>query len=149
MTTTRTLGRSGISVSALGFGCWAIGGPYTQHGNPTGWGVVDDSESIAAIHRALDLGVTFFDTADVYGCGHSERVVGKALQGRDDVVIATKFGYAYDETAKTATESDPTPDYIRKACDASLRRLGRETVDLYQFHLGAYPIEDVDPVIDT
>ena len=146
---TRTLGRSGIAVSALGFGSWAIGGPYTQHGSPTGWGPVDDSESVAAIHRALDLGVTFIDTADVYGCGHSERVVGKAIQGRDDVVVATKFGYAYDEAAKTASESDPTPAYIKSACEASLRRLGREVIDLYQFHLGGYPVEDVDPILET
>jgi aryl-alcohol dehydrogenase-like predicted oxidoreductase len=76
----RSLGRSGIDVSALGFGCWAIGGPWsTPSGEPLGWGEVDDDESVAAIRRALDLGVTFFDTADVYGAGHSERVLARAL----------------------------------------------------------------------
>ena len=78
----RDLGtRTGIQVSALGLGCWAIGGPYTSNGRPAGWGEVDDEESIRAIRRALDLGVTLFDTADVYGCGHSERVLGRALAG--------------------------------------------------------------------
>ena len=85
MTTTRTLGRSGIEVSAIGMGCWAIGGPlWGDDGQPFGWGEVDDDESIRAIHRALDLGVTFFDTASNYGAGHSERVLGRALAGRRD-----------------------------------------------------------------
>jgi aryl-alcohol dehydrogenase-like predicted oxidoreductase len=76
----RSLGRSGIDVSALGFGCWAISGPWsTPSGEPLGWAEVDDDESVAAIRRALDLGVTFFDTADVYGAGHSERVLARAL----------------------------------------------------------------------
>ncbi len=80
---TRTLGRSDIEVSALGFGCWAIGGEWQDGaGQPLGWGKVDDGESVRAIHRALDLGVTFFDTADVYGTGHSERILGRALGRR-------------------------------------------------------------------
>ena len=79
----RDLGtRTGVQVSALGLGCWAIGGPFTSNGRPAGWGEVDDEESIRAIRRALELGVTLFDTADVYGCGHSERVLGRALAGR-------------------------------------------------------------------
>ena len=95
---TRQLGRSGIEVSAMGLGCWAIGGPFWRGGQSRGWEQVDDDESIQAIHRALDLGVTFFDTADVYGCGHSEPLLGRALAGRrDQVVIATKFGRVFDE----------------------------------------------------
>jgi aryl-alcohol dehydrogenase-like predicted oxidoreductase len=87
----RTLGRSGIEVSAIGMGCWAIGGPFTNAGGPSGWGEVDDDESVRTVRRALELGVDFFDTADVYGAGHSERVLAKALAGRrDEVVIATK-----------------------------------------------------------
>lgn len=90
----RTLGRSGIEVSAMGLGCWALAGPYTSDGAQVGWGNVDDSESTRAIHRALDLGITFFDTAACYGAGHSEDVLGRALSGvRDDIVIATKFGH--------------------------------------------------------
>src|ERR1700674_5774441 len=78
----RELGRSGIQVSALGMGCWAIGGPSWAGETPVGWGNVDDEESIGAVHRALELGVNFFDTADVYGAGHRERVLARALAGR-------------------------------------------------------------------
>ncbi len=75
----RTLGKSGLCVSEIGFGCWAIGGPVDLRGTPVGWGPIDDRESDSAIGRALDLGVNFFDTADVYGLGHSEEVLGRAL----------------------------------------------------------------------
>lgn len=106
----RTLGRSGISVSPIGFGCWAIGGPAFRDGNPIGWGKVDDNESVAAIEAALDAGVTFFDTANVYGAGHSERVLARALAGRRDrVVIATKFGNLIDEGAQQAIGRTPPP----------------------------------------
>src|SRR3990172_8300754 len=90
----RTLGRSGLKVSALGLGCWAIGGPfYDTEGKPIGWGQMDDNESIRAIHCALDWGVNFFDTADAYGIGRSEEALGEALKGRrDQAIIASKFG---------------------------------------------------------
>ncbi|MFI1956766.1 aldo/keto reductase [Streptomyces althioticus] len=134
---TRTLGRSGIQVSALGFGCWAIGGVWQDDtGQPLGWGKVDDEESVRAVHRALDLGVTFFDTADVYGTGHSERVLGRALGSRrDDVVIATKWGNLFDPDTRTLTGTDDSPEHLRRALTASLRRLGTDHVDLYQLHL--------------
>ncbi|MFG3022589.1 aldo/keto reductase [Streptomyces sp. NPDC048254] len=140
--TTRTLGRSGIEVSALGFGCWAIGGEWQDGtGQPLGWGKVDDEESVRAVHRALDLGVTFFDTADTYGTGHSERVLGRALgKRRDEVVVATKWGNVFDEETRTLTGSDDSPAYVRRALTASLRRLGTDHVDLYQLHLA-----DADP----
>jgi aryl-alcohol dehydrogenase-like predicted oxidoreductase len=93
--------------------------------------------------------MTFFDTADVYGCGHSERVLGRALFGRDDVVIATKFGYTYDEATRESPGTDATSAYIRAACEESLRRLGRSAIDLYFFHLGDYPVESADDVIAT
>ncbi|GAB3416306.1 aldo/keto reductase [Flindersiella endophytica] len=141
-TPTRTLGRSGRTVSPIGFGCWAIGGPAFRDGNPTGWGKVDDNESIAAIHAAIDAGITFFDTANGYGGGHSERVVGRALAGRwDDVVVATKFGNLFDESTRQAIGRDASPASIRQQCDQSLARLGTDAIDLYQFHLGDY-----DPV---
>ena len=133
----RELGSSGLEVSAIGFGCWAIGGPHTRDGNPIGWGVVDDDESVAAIHAALDEGVTFFDTADVYGCGHSERVLARALAGRrDGIVVATKFGFTYDEDKRESPGTDASPAYVRTACEASLRRLETDVIDLLQFHLG-------------
>ena len=142
METNRTLGRSGIEVSALGFGCWAIGGEWSDpDGQPLGWGKVDDEESVRAIRRALDLGVTFFDTADAYGTGHSERVLGRALgKRRADVVVATKWGNVFDESTRTAKGQDDSVKHVREALTASLARLGTDYVDLYQLH-----ISDADP----
>lgn len=135
----RQLGRSGMTVSGLGLGCWAIGGPFWAGEQPLGWGEVDDAESVRAIRRGLELGVTFFDTADVYGVGHSEEVLGRALAGRrEGVVIATKFGNAFDPHTRQLTGQNASPDYLRSACEASLRRLGTDYIDLYQFHVGDY-----------
>jgi aryl-alcohol dehydrogenase-like predicted oxidoreductase len=147
----RTLGRSGIEVSAIGFGAWAIGGPlWSPDGTALGWGEVDDDESLAALRRALELGITFIDTADVYGAGHSERIIGRAIAGRrDEVVIATKFGNVFDETTRTLTHTDVSPEYIRRACRASLKRLGTDYIDLYQLHVGDMPLERVDETIAT
>ncbi len=152
----RQLGRSGVMVSAMGLGCWAIGGPWTFNGRPAGWGEVDDAESIRALHAALDHGITFFDTAANYGAGHSERILGRALAGkRDRAVIATKFGYRVDEAAKAvvpygeeAATSDVVPT-IRADCEASLRRLNVEVIDLYQFHINEYPPERAAAVRDA
>jgi aryl-alcohol dehydrogenase-like predicted oxidoreductase len=146
----RKLGRSGIEISALGMGCWAIGGPYWTGETPLGWGEVDDNESIRAIHAALEIGVTFFDTANVYGAGHSERVLAKALAGiRSKVVIATKFNAVFDEKSRLVTGSDSSPVGIRKACDESLSRLGTDYIDLYQFHDNGFPTEKAEPVRET
>jgi aryl-alcohol dehydrogenase-like predicted oxidoreductase len=142
---TRTLGRSGIEVGAIGAGCWAIGGPWTYHPedrdpHPAGWGEVDDAESARAIQAALDGGVTLFDTAANYGAGHSERVLGRALgRRRHDVVVATKFGYLVDEETRDvrADHSMVLPN-LRRDCEASLRRLGTDYIDVYQFHVGDY-----------
>ena len=141
----RKLGHSAIDVSAMGMGCWAIGGPWTIRGNQAGWGEVDDDESIRAIHCALDLGINFFDTAANYGCGHSERVLGRAVAGRRDrVVIATKFGYKVDEETKRVElydgdlNSDQVVTNLRQDCEASLRRLNTDYVDLYLFHINRY-----------
>ena len=132
----RVLGRSGIQVSGLGLGCWAIGGPFWKNGQPVGWGNVDDAESIHSIHRALELGVNFFDTAAVYGCGHSERVLGMALAGRRDrVVIATKFGQVFNEETRQVLGYDTTPGQIRRDCESSLRRLNTGYIDIYQLHV--------------
>jgi len=146
----RVLGRSGIEVSAVGMGCWAIGGPFWDGETPLGWGEVDDQESIRAIHAALDRGVDFFDTANVYGAGHSERVLGQAVAGRrSQVVIATKFNSVFDETTRQVTGSDATPGGIRAACEDSLRRLNTDYIDLYQFHDNGYPAEKAAPVRET
>lgn len=142
MTLTRTLGRTGRELSSLGMGCWAIGGPWTFDGAAAGWGSVDDAESVRAVRTAVDLGVTLFDTADVYGCGHSERVLGKALASvRDDVVIATKGGLLFDEATRSGSGADASPGHLRKAVEASLRRLGTDRIDVYQLHAGAETAE--------
>ncbi len=150
---TRTLGRSGIAVSAMGLGCWAIGGPWWDKlrcGAPAGWGQVDDDESIRAIQSAVDAGITFFDTADNYGCGHSEKILGRALAGRrGEITIATKFGYVCDKTTRQMIGSDASPQYIRRACEASLRRLNTDYIDLYQFHIHDYDIERAAEVRDA
>lgn len=139
----RRLGRSTIQISAMGLGCWVIGGPLWQGDRPLGWGAVDDAESIRAIHRALDLGITFFDTADLYGAGHSEEVLGRALAGhRDQVVLASKWGHTFDAITRQRGGPDTTPGYLRRALEASLRRLGTDHLDLYQLHVAAAPPED-------
>jgi aryl-alcohol dehydrogenase-like predicted oxidoreductase len=137
----------------MGLGCWAIGGiarlPVHNGSGHFGWGKVDDNESIRAIHTALDLGINFFDTADVYGTGHSELVLGKALAGRRDKgVIATKFGIEFDENARRMTGYNASAEYIRRACEGSLQRLNIDYIDLYQFHLGEYDSDYVDDICD-
>lgn len=146
----RTLGRSGIVSSAMGMGCWAIGGPAWRGDRPIGWGQVEDAESLRALRRAVELGVTFYDTADVYGAGHSERLVGRALRGvRDRVTIATKFGNVFDEETRRVTGASGDPEHIRAACEASLRRLGIDRIDIYQFHIGDYDTARVPEVLAT
>lgn len=140
----RRLGRSDVEVSAMGLGCWAIGGPWTwEDGRSMGWGAVDDAGSIRAIHKALDSGVNFFDTAANYGAGHSERVLGQALEGRrDKVVIATKFGHIVDEDAKVVRGDDALIlENVREDCENSLRRLNTDFIDVYQLHAGDYHVE--------
>ena len=150
MTYTRKLGRSNIEISALGMGCWAIGGPFWSGTEPHGWGEVDDDESIRAIHKALEMGVTFFDTANVYGAGHSEKVLARAFAGkRQDVVIATKFNAIFDEETRQVTGSSAAPADIRIACEDSLRRLNTDYIDLYQFHDNGYPADKAEPVRET
>ena len=145
----RVLGNSDIAVSPLGLGCWAIGGPFTMDGHQDGWGQVDDAESICAIRRAVELGVTLFDTADAYGTGHSEEVLGHALRDlRQSVVLATKGGFTYDRATRALTGMDWSPAYIRRALEASLSRLGTDYIDLYQLHTGSIPEDAIAPVFD-
>jgi aryl-alcohol dehydrogenase-like predicted oxidoreductase len=141
----------------MGMGCWAIGGSFFSGpgchyplGAPLGYGEVDDSESIRAIHCALDGGVTFFDTSDAYGTGHGEHVLGEALRGRrSNVLLATKFGYAHNEATKELLGVDVSPARIREACLGSLKRLQTEWIDLYQLHVGNLPLDQADGVADV
>ncbi|HET6267437.1 MAG TPA: aldo/keto reductase [Acidobacteriota bacterium] len=126
----RPLGKSGISVSEIGFGAWAIGGAMDVHGMPVGWGRTDDAQSIAAMERSRDLGVNFFDTSDVYGNGHSEELIGKCPKLKD-CFVATKVG---NKITATSAVKDFSPGHIRSALEGSLKRLRRETIDLYQLH---------------
>jgi len=131
----RKLGRQGLTVSALGLGCMGMSHSY---------GVADDRESIATIHRAIDLGVTFFDTAEAYGPYTNEKLLGKGLKGRrDKVIVATKFGFLFEEGKIVGLDS--RPEHIREALEASLRRLDMEYIDLFYQHRvdPAAPIEDV------
>jgi len=148
----RTLGRSGIAVSALGLGTARIGGlGYSRSGDRETRLIPEAvKESKLAIQRALDLGVTFFDTADVYGAGRSERILGEALaERRNDVILATKFGEGFDEETGEEFDADVTPEYIFQACEASLRRLGTDVIDLYLFHLRDFPIDRAVAIRDA
>lgn len=129
------LGSSGLAVSAIGLGCFGMSSDY---------GVPDDAESIATIHRALDLGLCFFDTADAYAGGKNEQLVGTALkERRGEAVIATKFGNVRGPNGERGF-TNGRPDYVPQACDASLKRLGVEVIDLYYLHRvdPDVPIED-------
>ena len=143
---TRSLGTSGLHLSTLGFGAWAAGGG----GWAFGWGPQDDAESIASIRHAVEQGINWIDTAAVYGLGHSEQVVRRALEGiptADRPYIFTKCGLVWDESNPEAPPRQVLrPESIRAECEASLRRLGLERLDLYQFH---WPDQSGTPVEES
>ncbi|MPY95035.1 MAG: aldo/keto reductase [Acidimicrobiia bacterium] len=123
---TRALGRTGLDIAAQGLGCMGMSSSY---------GPADQDEALATIQRALDLGVTFLDTADVYGRGANEELVGKAIAGRrGEVILATKFGIRVDPADPASRSVNGRPEYVREACDASLERLGVDHIDLYYQH---------------
>jgi aryl-alcohol dehydrogenase-like predicted oxidoreductase len=144
----RVLGRSGIEVSALGVGTWAIGGEMFAGDQPLGWGRPDDGESARALRRALDLGVTLFDTADAYGTGHAEELLGRVLAPvRDEVVIATKWGNRYDPASRQLLGEDGAPSHLRWAVRESLRRLDTDRIDVYQLHINWLPVEQAADLV--
>ena len=128
----RKLGRDGPEITTVGFGAWAIGGSWQF-----GWGSVDDDESVSAIRHSIDEGVNWIDTAAVYGLGHSEEVVARAIEPHDpggDVYIFTKCGLNFHDSGGKEVDNDLRPESIRFECEQSLKRLGIERIDLYQFH---------------
>lgn len=120
-----------MQVSEIGFGAWAIGGDAMIGTTPIGWGPVDDRQTEAAIRAALDAGINFFDTADIYGLGHSEDILGRVIGSRPGVIMASKGGNVARDNQFTV---DYRPEHLRQACEASLKRLRRETIDFYQLH---------------
>ena len=136
---TRKLGNTNVTIPAIGFGCMGLSSVY---------GAADDATSIAVIHRALELGVTFLDTADIYGAGENEELVARAIKGkRDQVVLATKFGNRIRGTWADGKgyDIDGSPAYVKRAAEASLRRLGVDTIDLYYQHR----VDPHTPIEDT
>jgi len=148
----RRLGRSGIVVSALGLGTARVGGLGFSRQGDRETALLREAvrESKRAIRAAVDRGVTFFDTADIYGAGRAERLLGETLRDvRHKVVICTKFGELFDEKTGEEPAGDVTPEYVRQACDASLRRLGTDVIDLYLFHLHDFPLAQAVGIRDA
>ncbi len=129
----RQFGSTDLSVSEIGFGTWAIGGAASVGGIAIGWGDSDDETSMAAIHTAMDAGINFFDTADFYGLGHSESLLGNSIGNRKDILIASKVGQKVGVDGKIAI--DYSKAYIIKACEQSLQRLKRDYIDFHQLHV--------------
>ena len=127
----RKFGNTDLSVSEIGFGAWGIGGPAMVGDIAIGWGNVNDENSIKALKRSFELGINFFDTADFYGFGHSEELIGKVFGNRNDVVIASKVGHRVENDTIVL---DYTKKHILKSCDDSLKRLQRNHIDYYQLH---------------
>lgn len=128
----RRFGTTDMLTGIIGFGAWGIGGPAMAGSTPIGWGEADDTVSLAALERALDLGMNFIDTADFYGLGHSEELIGRVVGGRADVLVASKVGHRLEPGGRIVT--DYSRDHIMRACEASLRRLRRDSIDYYQLH---------------
>jgi Predicted oxidoreductases (related to aryl-alcohol dehydrogenases) len=127
----RKFGNTDLLVSEIGFGAWAIGGNAIVGNTPIGWGPADDTTSVAALRKSLDVGINFFDTADFYGLGHSEEIIGKEFRKNKEVIIATKVGH---RAIENTIQLDYSKEYIIEACEKSLRRLKRDFIDYYQLH---------------
>ncbi len=132
----------------LGLGCWAISGPFFMDGRAVGWGEIDDTVSRAAIASALDHGIMHFDTAQAYGCGHSETVLGDALKHHPDVAITTKIGLEINTETKQLVGPITDPEVIRQSIDASRKRLGRDRIELVLHHNNELPIAEARPTFD-
>ncbi|MEO8245072.1 MAG: aldo/keto reductase [bacterium] len=136
------------AIPALGLGSWAIGGPFFLEGKPAGWGEVDDATSIRAIHAGVEAGVRFFDTAQAYGTGRSEEVLGRALQARPDVLIGTKIGHVIDRQSRAMTGVTLDPALIEVSLEASLWRLRRDRIDMVHLHIGDADLTATEAIFD-
>lgn len=142
--------KMGTDIPPVGLGCWAVGGEWSDMGAQAGWGDVDDAESLRALQAGLDMGVKLIDTANIYGAGHSEELVGRALQGkRDQALVVTKFGILCDETKKCTTGIVQSEEDIIRSCEDSLRRLQTDYIDVFLFHCGDYEKEKAPMVLDA
>lgn len=128
----RRFGNTALRISEIGFGAWAIGGPAYAGTIPIGWGKTDDPTSIKALKTAFEQGINFYDTADFYGLGHSEELIGEVFGNHPEVIIATKAGHRLNEKGEILF--DYSYDYLIRACSQSLKRLKRESIDYYQLH---------------
>ncbi|WP_206057206.1 aldo/keto reductase [Nitratireductor sp. XY-223] len=153
----KQIGIGNSMVGTMGIGTWALGGPFFSgekwvlpKGTPIGYGNAEDSVSIRAIHCAMECGAKLIDTADAYGAGHCERVIGRAIKGRRDrVFLATKFGNVIDEDRKELIGQQWSERFIRDACEASLRRLQTDVIDLYQLHISDLEIDAAQGVAEV
>jgi len=144
---TRTLGRSGLEVTAISIGAWALGG--TTNGEPNGYAGVDGAEAQRALYWAAEQGANYIDTADIYGMGHSERSLAAVLRDYPGIMVATKVGNSFDEATKTPLGPNLTPDYIHAEVRASLTRLGRDAIDVYQLHTFDLTPSQVDDIAEV
>ncbi len=140
---------NGMTVPRIGIGCWAIGGPMYAGDTSLNYGDVDDTVSLAGLRLAHEMGARVFDTAAVYGCGHSEELLGEAFGDRDDIVIVTKFGATVDTATRQLGPPDLTNAGIRASVEASRRNLKRDRIDLVLLHVGDVPIDEAGPIFDT
>lgn len=153
----RTLGHTTVSIGALGLGTWALGGPWTAQGSAhyppgthLGYGPQDDAESAKVLDAALAVGIRLIDTANLYGAGHAERLIGAAIRGRrDKAVIATRFGHSYDPCQTSLVGTDTSPAAIRSALEASLRNLSTDYIDIFQLQVEFHSLQDIDVVFEA
>ncbi|MEO0401697.1 MAG: aldo/keto reductase [Pseudomonadota bacterium] len=138
----------GQDILPMGMGCWAIGGQFYSGSEPHGFPNIDDAESGRAIRATLDAGLRVFDTAAVYGAGHSERVLGQSLKGQPDAIIISKLGTAIDEDTRQVLHDETDPSQVMPAIERSLRRLDRDCVDVMLLHLNALPVATARPIFE-
>lgn len=139
----------GMDVAPLGMGCWGIGGRFFAGDQPLGFPDIDDNVAIKILHAALDAGVRMFDTAGVYGAGRSERLLGSALKGRDDVLIVSKLGMTFDEETRQVLPDIADRADVEAAIEGSLRRLQRDSVDIMLLHLNSLPVAEALPIFEA